>query len=361
MRIIFSAPFRLGLDRPLLELLSVGRIYTYLADGLNRSGHKISVITPGNFDLLKHAKDNPYHGLLFDSVASLDSPLEDCDVFIGVGCCSLHQMMKVKQHGGKVATTWFNCHWSYAQKVLQDEATKIGATFDSLDPLLIWRCVREQSISDRLIVPSNVCGETYEAIPELKGKVRNVGLGVNYEPFRIPDSVQETLMGFRVLYAGSNWLRKGVLYLVTAWNHLHLEDATLTIMGSIPPFDPTKLWNTNLLGWVSDEDAIKVYQQNHVFVFPSLEEGAASAIFEAMSAGLAIITTRMGSADMIEDGVDGIIVEPKNPDAIAQAIKHLHDNPEEREKLGRNARAKVQSYPWTRFGDNVVRVLEEMV
>ena len=151
------------------------------------------------------------------------------------------------------------------------------------------------------------------------------------------------------------------MYLIMAWNHLHYEDGTLTLMGTDPPVEKDKLWHTNVTGWVSDEEVVKAYQTHNVFVFPSLEEGAASVIFEAMASGLAVITTKMGSAGMINDGVDGIIVEPRDAGQIVGALRWLHDNPDVIEQFGRNARSKIQQYPWERFGDNVVKVLEEMV
>jgi glycosyltransferase involved in cell wall biosynthesis len=58
--------------------------------------------------------------------------------------------------------------------------------------------------------------------------------------------------------------------------------------------------------------------------------------------GKAVITTRnRGQVDVLRDGVDGLYVPPKDPDALREAITHLLDNPAEAERLGAAGRAAV--------------------
>ncbi|MGQ9722575.1 MAG: glycosyltransferase family 4 protein, partial [Candidatus Jordarchaeum sp.] len=73
-----------------------------------------------------------------------------------------------------------------------------------------------------------------------------------------------------------------------------------------------------------------------VFVFPPREpEGHPWAIVEAMAAGLPIITTDQGAIkESVKDGVNGFIVEKRNPHQIAEKIKFLIENPDVRKKMG---------------------------
>ena len=357
MKIVYSCPNTLGLDKPILTTGAAGVIHTYLLDGLLRAkrekGYDVSVITPEQFD---YKKDAHYGAIIFDSLASYEEYLKSADVFIGSGCCSLHQMERVKQHGGKVATTWFNSHWAYTKKIMEEEQPKLSIVGPVFDPLLVWRAQREQLFCDRIIVTGSECAKTYDAVPELKGKVKSVGFGVDSNRFQPSDNKPD---GFHVLFVGANFTRKGLLYLCEAWNKLELEDGLLSIVGTNFPFRP--LWKTNVLGWINDEDVPKTYQANHVFVMPSLEDGGPSSTLEAMASGLPVIATKMGSNSMVDDWENGIIVEPRNRRDISNALLYFHENPDELKKMGRNAREKALQWPWERFGDNVVKVLEEMV
>jgi glycosyltransferase involved in cell wall biosynthesis len=366
MKIVYSCPFDLSPDKPMLATGAAGAIHRFLIDSLSKKlvrekGHELVLITPSGFPQLTKT-DPKIRNVAFDMMASFAHELESCDVFLGVGCTSLLQIREVKKHqgvrrfGGKVATTWFNCHWSYTEKVLQREfdmlKLKGGEIFD---PLLVWLAEREQSLSDRLIVTGAHCAKTYDLVPELAGKARSVGFGVDSTKFHPADKKPD---GFNVLYAGGNWIRKGLFYLVRAWNELQLDDGTLTILSCNPEFTPKH--RINVLGWVPDEEVPKIYQNNSVFVIPSLEDGGPSVTLEAMASGLPVIATEMGSGIGIEDGEDGFIVHERNADEIGAALLYFHDNPSEIERMGKNARAKALLWPWERFGVNVFQVLEEM-
>lgn len=78
-----------------------------------------------------------------------------------------------------------------------------------------------------------------------------------------------------------------------------------------------------------------------IFVLPSYaNEGVSQAVMQAMSSGLPVITTPIGSSsDIIKPGLTGMLVPPKDSKALAQAIRTLLDNPVEARKLGNGARS----------------------
>ncbi len=74
-----------------------------------------------------------------------------------------------------------------------------------------------------------------------------------------------------------------------------------------------------------------------VFVLPSLAEGRPKVLIEAMSCGLAIVATRVGGIpEIIKDGQTGILVAPKNLDALVSGIEKVLDNEELKETLCEN-------------------------
>ena len=79
-----------------------------------------------------------------------------------------------------------------------------------------------------------------------------------------------------------------------------------------------------------------------VSVLPSLSEGLSNTILESMAAGAPVVATRVGgSAEALDDGVDGLLVPPRDPAALSRAITWVLEHPEEARGLGRRARARV--------------------
>lgn len=85
--------------------------------------------------------------------------------------------------------------------------------------------------------------------------------------------------------------------------------------------------NIRFLGWVSPEERLEALKRATVFCLPSWKEGLPLSILEAMSAGLPVISTRVGSIpELIEDGVHGYLIEPGDVDALSQYILKIINN-----------------------------------
>lgn len=82
-----------------------------------------------------------------------------------------------------------------------------------------------------------------------------------------------------------------------------------------------------------------------IFVLASYKEGLGTSVLDAMTVGLPVIGTKAGGiAEMIEDKLSGLLVEKRNPEALAQAILALADSPDTRKKMGANALRRVQNF-----------------
>jgi glycosyltransferase involved in cell wall biosynthesis len=104
------------------------------------------------------------------------------------------------------------------------------------------------------------------------------------------------------------------------------------------------LANASWAGWL--DEAAKAAQLAHcaVFVLPSLSEGLPVALLEAMAWGRPIVATRVGGVpEVVDDGVEALVVPPGDPAALATAIGRLLGDPEERQRLGRAARERAAS------------------
>jgi glycosyltransferase involved in cell wall biosynthesis len=95
-----------------------------------------------------------------------------------------------------------------------------------------------------------------------------------------------------------------------------------------------------LLGHRTDPE--QVMAALDVFVLSSVSEGMSNTILEAMATGLPVVATRVGGAnELVQEGVTGHLVPPRDPTALAVAIEHLLQSPDTRAALGAAARHRV--------------------
>lgn len=98
-----------------------------------------------------------------------------------------------------------------------------------------------------------------------------------------------------------------------------------------------------LPGWVDETTRDALLDAAHAFVLPSHDEGLPMALLEAMARGLPVVTTPVGGIpELVTHDVDGLLVPPGDPVALASALASLSRSPELRERLGAAACARVQ-------------------
>ncbi len=91
----------------------------------------------------------------------------------------------------------------------------------------------------------------------------------------------------------------------------------------------------------------KIMAQTDLFVMSSVLEGQPLALVEAMAYGCPIVATRVGGiAELISDGINGLLCEPCNSACLAQQIKTLIEDPVQRQQLGRAARRSYEQGPY---------------
>lgn len=107
--------------------------------------------------------------------------------------------------------------------------------------------------------------------------------------------------------------------------------------------------NFNFVGFVSREKLIQLYQQATIYVLPSHYEGLPTVLLEAMACGCPVVATSVsGNLDVLTQGHDGILVPPKSPDKIAEAVLKLLDDEKMRNTLGINARNTIENrFTWS--------------
>ncbi len=98
-------------------------------------------------------------------------------------------------------------------------------------------------------------------------------------------------------------------------------------------------------GYISSEQMVELYKSATMLLLPSYEEGLPYVILEAMAAGLPVISTYIGGIpDVIDESVNGFLIEPGNYKALAQKILFLIQDESLRERIGRTNREKVMRH-----------------
>jgi glycogen(starch) synthase len=94
-----------------------------------------------------------------------------------------------------------------------------------------------------------------------------------------------------------------------------------------------------------------------LLVLPSLYEDLSSALIEAMAAGLPVVATRVGgTADLVRDGVNGLLVAPRDPAALAAAISQVLTDPAAAARLSAAAQHTAAGYAWPDLARKVLDV-----
>lgn len=104
-----------------------------------------------------------------------------------------------------------------------------------------------------------------------------------------------------------------------------------------------------LLHWTPQDELRLIYDRAGVFLFPSFFEGFGKAFLEAMSRGACVVATRIGgAADVINDGVDGILIEPGDAGALASAALDLMNDSNRARRMSAAANETAHRYSWER-------------
>lgn len=175
------------------------------------------------------------------------------------------------------------------------------------------------------------------------------------------DAEPHTDSPFTILYLGTIDYRKGALYLLEACRRLRLANCRLILLGPVGDV-PLARYSGEYehVPGVAFTDLPSWYRRASVFVFPSLAEGSARVNFEAMACGIPVITTYEAGSPA-RDGVEGFIVPARDIDALADRIARLHADSALRHRMGRAARARMESqFTWEHYARGLMGVYERL-
>jgi len=162
---------------------------------------------------------------------------------------------------------------------------------------------------------------------------------------------------------------KGISYLIKAMTRV--KDGSLVIIGDGPERTKLELLSKHLelsdrvffTGWISERSGILDHlEQATVFVLPSLSEGLPRVLIEAMACGLPVVATNVGGVpEAVVDGVNGLLVPPRDEKALAEAIEHLFKDIDFRRRASAENVKAVTEYLPSIIGQRIYDYLEKIV
>jgi starch synthase len=288
--------------------------------------------------------------------------IHPCTMLIGQYCASLASFERAGQLGGTTILDYPIARLDFTYELLAEEArvrplfadTIFGARALTPQARHLRRVAAEVELASLVIVGSKFAADSFAGIVE-PNRLAIIPYGVDTSAFR-PGSGRQGSGPLRVLFAGQLTQRKGIAYLLEAMELLDPAAFELTLVGPVVGSGRgLRRYESSFrhLVGVRPQDMPIIYRQADVLVLPSLVEGSAVVVLEAMACGLPVIVTPNVGADAVSDGVDGFVVPIRAPEAIAARLELLASDPDLRFRLGRAALARSASLDWSAFRNRI--------
>jgi glycosyltransferase involved in cell wall biosynthesis len=178
---------------------------------------------------------------------------------------------------------------------------------------------------------------------------------------------------FRVLCVARQYPRKRIVDLINAFALVLRREprARLTLIGDGPEHGALVAQVRSLgldgpvqiLGALADDAEVRDwYSRSSLFCLPSEQEGFGIVFLEAMAAGLPVVsTTAAAIPEVIPDGQAGLLVPPRDPEALAEALLRLLGDPELQNRCRAFGRQHVRQFSWDRVADRFLEVVAPLL
>ena len=181
---------------------------------------------------------------------------------------------------------------------------------------------------------------------------------------------------FKILFVGRHIERKGICYLIEAAKHLPRDQFEIRIVGVGDLTDKLKAQAAEIAdaaeiiftGKLSPEELANEYRTANVFTLPAIvdskgdTEGLGVVLIEAMELGLPVVASNVGGIpDVVVDGVSGILVPEKDPEALAGAYRRLAADPGLVKQLLEGAQKRIaECFTWDKIVERQIGVYKKI-
>jgi len=262
-------------------------------------------------------------------------------------------------------------YWQTLRRLLLLEAERMPAWAITLkggiddSTVKLDRKTQELELADKIIVPSNFVAQSLPASamdkPLLIAPFGSPQLPHNLTRTKArtkPDATNK----LKILFVGSMSQRKGLGDLFEAMKILDGLQVELIVLGALQA--PIEFYRNqykyfNYQQGRTHEGVLDLMSNADIFCLPSIVEGRALVLQEAMSQGLPlIITANTGGEDLIIEGETGFLIETGNATAIAEKINWFYENWEQIDVMSINSRIHALNYTWEKYAASILTLIE---
>lgn len=291
------------------------------------------------------------------------------DIFVAWANGCRKSLSVAKKMGAITIVEAGSMHILIQEQILQKEYAKHNQVAACVMQENKDRMLAEYELADFIAVPSEHVRQSFLDAGILKEKVIKIPYGCNVEKF-FSDQEKKLKGPMIFLFVGMISLQKGIYYLLKAWNSLSLSRdlAELHIVGNVTDdakniVDQHKS-NENIFfhGPVAHEKLFSFYQDAHVFLFPSLQEGLAMVIGEAMAAGLVVVCSpNSGGCELLKNWESGLLLDNVSKEELSKKITWCLNNPSQVNLIGKKAKDIAKNYSWADYGIKVMQKYQELI
>ena len=285
----------------------------------------------------------------FDARVAAMIKRERPDFFIGFDGSADHSFQACRESGTISLLYQAIGHLRSGLRTLMEERRLspefADVSFGDTSEEWIARNTDEALLADRVVVPSEYVRDTMVENGRDPATIDLLPFPIDVARFTPAANLREDGK-LRALFVGQIGLRKGVKYILEAARQLARPDIEIVLVGGI--VDGTQ-WLERYDGLyrhianVPYAEMPEIFRSADVFVFPSLHEGSAMAVNEALASGLpAIVTPNAGA--IVRDGVEGFIVPLRDAAAVADRLARLADDPALRRRMATAARIRAEAH-----------------
>mgnify|MGYP001153685487 CR=1 FL=1 len=289
---------------------------------------------------------------------------DGADIVFAESNIALLTIKKAKELGMTTVLDRTNSHIEYQTELLKEEYEKFGIKYIFNSQNIVEKGVKEYREADYICVLSSFVKRTFLEKGTPESKLLLVPSGVELADFRQTNKEDDI---FRIICCGLSCIKKGTHYLLEAFKQLNLKNAELWLIGGIfediKPLLKKYEGHYKSIGFVPHKELYRYFSQGSAFVLPSLEEGLAKVMMEAMACGLPVIaTTNTGAEDVVRDKEDGFIVPIRDVEALKEKILYMYENQNTCRQMGQNAKNRVkEGFTWENYADRMVCAFREIL
>ena len=292
--------------------------------------------------------------------------LDGCDVFLGLSQCGLNTGIEAKKRGIKYICERASTHIVYQNELLKEEYNKLNLKYKPIHDWFIQRELEEYKNSNFILLPSNFVEKTFKDKGYKNTKVINFGSW--YKQF-YPIEKKIKKNSFDIVFVGQISIRKGLHYLFEAFNHIKSNQINLHIIGSKTLdsnflkklINKIKRENVYFYGHKSHNEINKIINNSNLFIMPSIEEGMAISIMQAISSGCPVlITENTGAKEFVEKNKCGVVIKYNDLKNIGEYIMDLVENRTQLKLFKENAIQTKGIHTWSKYFEELDKIVRNL-